>query len=146
MNANMQKLMLDSLCNTLSSIMPRTVRQAKLVTAPSPWNGSQMGVSIGYASPVSLRMVIDGERDMFGRMGEMMFGMQLEGEMLDSCVGEMANMLAGGTTTILGGLGIATDISPPLLLQSFDGEGRGVALPVEIEEVGSVRIMLLADE
>jgi len=146
MNANLQKLMLDSLCDALTGMMPGTVRQAAPAMVDLPLSGSGMGVAIGYASPLSLRMVIDGERDTFGRMGAVLFGMQLEGEMLDSCVGEMANMIAGGTTTILGGLGIETDITPPSLIQSYEGEGRGVVLPVEIDQVGPVRILLLANE
>jgi chemotaxis protein CheX len=39
-------------------------------------------------------MILDGQRVVFSQMSEAIFGMYMEGEILDSCVSEIANIIA----------------------------------------------------
>ncbi len=87
---------------------------------------------------------MDGERRLFSKLSEMIFGMPMEGEMLDSCAQVIVNIIAGGTTTPLSCRGIAADITPPSLLNaSTSVEGYEGGLALFIEEVGTMRILLL---
>ncbi|MFD0672340.1 chemotaxis protein CheX [Cohnella sp. GCM10027633] len=144
MSRDIQNLLLDSLCDSMRNVIPRPIDQAEATAGERPDAVDEMGVAISFADPISVRMIIDGERRMFSKMSEVMFGMPMEGEMLDSCVGEIANIIAGGTTTLLSNRGISADITPPSLLAgktAVDGYENGLAL--NIEEVGNMRIMLL---
>ena len=144
MSRTIQTMLLDSVCDSMRNIIPRPVGQAEAMTGGKPASVDELGVAISFANPVGIRMILDGERRMFSRMSEVMFGMPMEGEMLDSCVGEIANIIAGGTTTLLSSQGVSADITPPSLLNAYssvDGYKSGLAL--KIEDVGNLRIMLL---
>lgn len=144
MSRNIHTLLLDSLCDSMRNVIPRPIDQTAAAASERTGTVGEMGVAISFADPISVRMIIDGERRMFSKMSEVLFGMPMEGEMLDSCVGEIANIIAGGTTTLLSDRGISADITPPSLLTgntAVDGYENGLAL--NIEEVGNMRIMLL---
>lgn len=144
MSPTIQTLLLNSVCDSMRNIIPKPIGQTDAFSDGQPETVNELGVAISFANPVGIRMILDGERRMFSRMGEVMFGMPMEGEMLDSCAQEIANIIAGGTTTLLNSHGIAADITPPSLLNAYspvDGYESGLALV--IEEVGNMRIMLL---
>ncbi|MFC5530392.1 chemotaxis protein CheX [Cohnella yongneupensis] len=144
MSQNIHDVLLSSLCESMRNVIPRPIDQSEAEADANPATVNEMGVSISFANPISVKMIIDGERQMFSKMSEVLFGMPMEGEMLDSCVGEIANIIAGGTTTLLSNHGIAADITPPSLLTeraTINGYENGLAL--NIEEVGNMRIMLL---
>ena len=49
---------------------------------------------IGITGDVKGLLVLEGNEIVFGGIGEAMFGMPLEGEMLGSFSGELGNMIA----------------------------------------------------
>ena len=144
MNRNIHSLLLGTVCDSIGNVIPRPIGQAVEHTSPQESVAvGEMGVAIRFEGMIGVRMVLDGERSTFSNISEVLFGMRMEGEMLDSCVGEIANFIAGGTATLLGNHGIAANITPPTLL---DGEGTigrcesGLAL--NIEEIGNMRVLL----
>lgn len=107
---------------------------------------SDVGVLVGIIGDVEGRLIIEGESRVFTHLSQSMYGMPLEGEMLHSFVGEMANMIAGNTSTLLAGRGRRIDITPPTVMvgqMQMYGFSRGIKIPVELEAVGSVNTILL---
>ena len=56
----------------------------------------QFGVLIGITVDIKGKLILAGDSTIFGSIGESMFGMPLEGDMLLSFSGELGNMIAGG--------------------------------------------------
>lgn len=148
MTTKMQNLLLDSVRVSIGNIMPQPLNQAEVSISNEPLSKDEIGVSIQFTNS-EYRMILDGQREVFSRMSEAIFGMYMEGEMLDSCVSEIANIIAGGTTTILGEKGVALDITPPSLLQdsfNFNEQANKLTLPISIQTVGDIRVVLLENQ
>jgi chemotaxis protein CheX len=141
-----KELLLTSIIESVSQIIP-------VPTTNQPSNGfkesviqSEMGVLVGITGDIYGRILIDGESDIFSRLGESMFGMPLEGEMLHSFVGEFANMIAGNTSTLIDQKGFKIDITPPTVmvgqLQLYGFE-QGISVVLDITNVGQINLILL---
>lgn len=107
---------------------------------------SDVGVLVGIVGDLEGRLIIEGESRIFTHLSQSMFGMPLEGEMLHSFVGEMANMIAGNTSTLLANRGKRIDITPPTIMvgqMQMYGFNRGIKIAVELEAVGPVNTILL---
>ncbi len=107
---------------------------------------SDVGVLIGIVGDMEGRLVIEGESRIFAQLSQNMCGIALEGEMLHSFVGEMANMIAGNTSTLLSGRGKQIDITPPTVMVGelrLYGFKRGIRVTVHLEAVGPVNTILL---
>ncbi len=109
---------------------------------------TQFGVLIGITGDVGGKLVLSGEETVFGAIGETMFGMALEGEMLASFSGELGNMLAGSLSTTIEGEGINTDITSPTIIQgntSLSGYMQALHVTVAFAGAGDMDIYLLLD-
>lgn len=107
---------------------------------------SEVGVLVGITGDVSGRIVLEGNSETFSKLGQSMFGMLLEGEMLHSCIGEIANMIAGKTSTIIYQKGHTIDITPPTVMvgqMKIYGFERGISVNLNILDVGGINIILL---
>jgi Predicted inhibitor of MCP methylation, homolog of CheC len=145
MSRDIRDLLLSSVCDSMRNVIPRPIAHSEPMPGNHLESVDELGVAIRFANPIGMSMIMDGERRMFSKMSEMVFGMPMEGEMLDSCAQEIVNIIAGGTTTVLSGRGIAADITPPTLLNaSASVEGYEGGLALNIEEVGTMRIILLS--
>jgi chemotaxis protein CheX len=145
MNLNLQKLLLDSVCDSIRKVIPRTLHQSVPDKITSLIMQNEIAVSIQFTNS-DYQMILDGQRDVFSRIGESIFGMYMEGEMLDSCVGEIANIIAGGTISLLVDRGLSIDITPPKMLSenfTFQDYENTMTVPLNIEEVGDIRVVLL---
>ncbi|WP_163972061.1 chemotaxis protein CheX [Oceanobacillus halotolerans] len=108
----------------------------------------QFGVLIGITGDIKGKLVLDGQTSIFGSVGETMFGMPLEGEMLTSFSGELGNMIAGGLSTNVAESGINIDITSPTIVQGntkLSGYKKALHVSVNLENVGEMGICLLLD-
>lgn len=108
-----------------------------------------MCVLVGFTGDIAGRMLIDGQGESFGKLGETMFGMALEGEMLHSFVGEIANMVAGSMCTLISQKGRKVDITPPTIMEGkmkLFGFEKAIYVPLAVEQVGELNIILLLKE
>jgi chemotaxis protein CheX len=147
MTQNLQNLLLDSVRVSIGNMLPQSLDQSEVSISNEPIRKDEIGVSINFTNS-EYCMILDGQRVVFSRMSEAIFGMYMEGEMLDSCVSEIANIIAGRTTTILGEQGVALDITPPSLLEEnyhFDNQANKLMLPISIQTVGDIRVVLLKE-
>src|SRR5690625_237128 len=74
-------------------------------------------VLIGITADMKGKLVFTGEASTFSSVGERMYGMTLEGEMLQSFSGELGNMIAGGISTNLAEHETEIMITTPTILQ-----------------------------
>lgn len=108
----------------------------------------QIGVLIGITGDVKGQLVITSEAPVFSNIGETMFGMPLEGEMLSSFSGELGNMIAGSLSANVMEKGIHTDITPPTILQgdtTLTGYKHAFQVSFEFNNTGELDIYLLID-
>ncbi|WP_239615607.1 chemotaxis protein CheX [Cohnella mopanensis] len=141
--------LVNSAVESLSQVIPRVTQIYPPKAFQQTETQIEMSVLIGITGEVSGRIVLEGESPAFSKLGEAMFGMPLEGEMLHSCVGEIANMIAGKTSSILFQKGHKIDITPPTVVvgkfQMFGFE-KGISVLVHIADVGEVNMILLLQQ
>ncbi len=78
-----------------------------------------------------------------------MFGMPLEGEMLESFTGEFGNMIAGNLCTAVGQENLEIDITPPTVMvgnTKLYGFEKAFVLPVTIPNIGALTVLLTIEE
>ncbi|QPC46650.1 chemotaxis protein CheX [Mangrovibacillus cuniculi] len=147
----LNKTITEIVNGTIESINTLVASETKigklaLITEPYPHDG--IGVLIGMTGDIRGRVLIDGKPEMFSSIGQAMFGMPIEGEMLESFSGELGNMLAGNLATNLSAKGLVMDITPPTVLvgqSKVYGFDKAVRLPVELTGLGELKIVLMID-
>lgn len=133
---------------SLKSVIPLTMDIKSPSLMVQPFDQKEMGVLIGIVGDIKGRIIIDSTANCFSQIGATMFGMPLEGEMLESFTGELGNMIAGNLcTTVAGNLEI--DITPPTVIvgtSKLFGFQHAFKLPVDLTGVGEMTIILTIDE
>lgn len=140
---------LNGSINSLKSLLPMEVNIHNPSLFTEPFSQKEMGVLIGILGDLKGRIIIDSTANAFGAIGSQMFGMPLEGEMLESFTGEFGNMFAGKLCTIVGQESLDLDITPPTVLvgqTKLYGFDKAFKLPVTIENIGELNILFTIDE
>ncbi|WP_456275774.1 chemotaxis protein CheX [Bacillus sp. AK128] len=146
-NENITKI-LNGTIHSVKSILPMAIT----IGSPSMFQEkvikSKMSVLIGITGDVKGRIVIDGDPTTFSTIGEVMYGMQLEGEMLESFTGELGNMIAGNLATNASQNNLIMDITPPTILvgeAKLSGFKQAIQVPVTINESANMSIILMME-
>ncbi|WP_257985585.1 chemotaxis protein CheX [Bacillus sp. V5-8f] len=108
----------------------------------------QFGVLIGFTGGLKGKILFKADKDVFSRLGEAMFGMPLEGDMLVSFAGELGNMIAGGLCTNVFGQGLTIDITSPTIMEGeskISGFKKAMELSVTFQEKGDLFMYFLLD-
>lgn len=108
----------------------------------------EFGVLIGFVGDSRGKLVYRGEQSIFGSIGEVMYGMPLEGEMLNSFSSELGNMLSGGLCTYLSEQGVILDITPPTIIEGkskISGFEKAIEMELMLSDKGSIYLYLLKD-
>ena len=123
------------------------------VNSPSivkePYEQKEMGVLIGLVGDLKGRIIIDGSPEIFSGIGSAMFGMPLEGAMLESFTGELGNMIAGKLCTFAGQESLDLDITPPTVMvgkTKLYGFQQAFKIPASIDGVGDLCILYTIDD
>ncbi|MFD2131453.1 chemotaxis protein CheX [Pseudogracilibacillus auburnensis] len=106
------------------------------------------GVLVGITGDIKGKLVFTGDPTIFEAIGEKMYGMSLEGEMLLSFSGELGNMIAGGMSTKIAESGMDIDITTPTILQgetTLSGYKQALAIAANFENIGFMNTNLLLD-
>ncbi|MGD6845069.1 chemotaxis protein CheX [Bacillus infantis] len=148
-----------SLTKSIEDIISGTIESIKSVfpfessvEAPAqfsqPFTQHSIGVLVGITGDLRGRIIIDGEEQVFSKIGEAMFGMLMEGEMLESFSGELGNMIAGNLSIYLSGQGLQIDITPPTVLvgeTKVYGFEKAYSLSVKIAVAGELMVVLMLE-
>lgn len=140
-------LLLNGTITSFKSVIPITHQ----ITSPQLLGKSlhlEFGVLIGITGDLKGKLILAGETSVFASIGDKMFGMPVEGEMLASFAGELGNMIAGGIATIIDCNGIKTDITAPTIFSGnsmITGYEKAIQLAAIFDQVGKLDIYLLLD-
>ncbi|QFF98751.1 chemotaxis protein CheX [Psychrobacillus glaciei] len=140
---------LNGTIQSLKSVIPLPMEIKSPSLMVQPFEQKEMAVLIGIIGDVKGRIIIDSTAKCFSSIGATMFGMPLEGEMLESFTGELGNMIAGNLCTSVAGNGVEIDITPPTVIvgtTKLFGFQHAFKLPVEITGIGELLIILTIDE
>lgn len=94
----------------------------------------RFGVFIGIVGDIKGKLVLVGNKEAFCSIGEVMFGMPIEGEMLTSFSGELGNMVAGNVSTFIANDGLNIDITSPSIIEG-DATVSGYVLAIQQQAV-----------
>lgn len=139
---------LNGTIESVKSVIPCELQIDQPNLIAEPFMQKSIGVLIGLTGDFRGRIIIDGSEEVFGKIGELMFGMFLEGEMLDSFSGELGNMIAGNLSTFVSQNGVDIDITPPTVLvgeTKMYGFDKALCLPVSLNNIGSLSIILMLE-
>lgn len=140
---------LNGTISSMRTILPMQIEVSTPSISSEPYVQQEIGVLIGIVGDIKGRIIIDGSPQTFGSIGASMFGMPLEGEMLESFTGELGNMVAGNLCTIVAKEGLELDITPPTVMvgnTKLYGFQKIFRLPTKIDGVGEIKILLTIDD
>jgi chemotaxis protein CheX len=139
---------LNGTIDSVKSVIPLPIQIDKPTLIKQPYKQVSLGVLIGMTGDVRGRLIIEGNEEVIGRIGQSMFGMPIEGEMLQSFAGELGNMLAGNLATSVAQKGVEMDITPPTVLlgeTKLFGFEKALCLPLSFEDIGRMSIILMVE-
>jgi len=148
-NSKYFQTILNGTIHALKSILPMDIEVKSPSIISEPVQQQQMGVLIGLIGDLKGRVIIDSSPEVFSGIGSTMFGMPLEGEMLESFTGEFGNMIAGNLCTAVGQESLEIDITPPTVMvgnTKLYGFEKAFALPVSVPSVGALTVLLTIEE
>ncbi|WP_052036634.1 chemotaxis protein CheX [Tumebacillus flagellatus] len=126
---------------------PLTTQKPSLVKTSFPMNAT--AVLIGVTGDLRGRFLLVAEDSVFASVAESMYGMTLSGEMLNSFVGEIGNIVAGTMATKLSLRKFRVDITPPTVLSgstTISGFKSAIQVPVDAGERGQLTLLLIFEE
>jgi chemotaxis protein CheX len=151
-NTNEQSKSITLLLNGTITSLRDVVPLEPKINKPGLLQGNlnlQFGVLIGIIGDIKGQLLITGDSNIFGSIGETMFGMPLDGEMLVSFSGELGNMIAGGIATNIVKSGVRIDITTPTILKgdtTLSGYKKAIHINVFYLSLGDLNIYLLLEQ
>jgi len=133
---SLEQNILVEVIDSISSILPFQVEEAK--TKELIPSSDCITVQIETVGDYQSTIVLKGDNRFFNEIGKTMYGMELEGMMLESFASELWNMILGGIMVNATQQGVDVDITPATLngelhdteaiyhLDVFQGEKIGV--------------------
>ncbi|MCL6600196.1 MAG: chemotaxis protein CheX [Alicyclobacillus macrosporangiidus] len=130
----------------VNSVIPNTFEPGSPSILMAPILQTELGVLIGITGDVRGRLIVSTTTDVLARIGESMYGIELDDEMVKSFASEFTNMIAGHMVRLAEGLNM--DISPPTTLEGetkLYGFNHGVMVPLVSKRIGTVRLALVLE-
>lgn len=141
--------LLNSTIHSIKTVIPAGIQIEKPTLYTSNSIRSSLSVLIGMTGQVHGQLVIGGTTSLFAQISQMMYGMTLEGDMLESFTCELGNMIAGQLVTHASNQQVVMDITPPTLLvgeTSMKGFQKAILMPVNIEGKGTLNVIVTMHE
>ncbi len=143
------QMILNGTIASLTTVIPVKLEVLAPALIVQPYEQKELSVLIGLVGGVKGRLIIETTTDVIGIIGQAMFGMSIEGEMVESFTGELGNMVAGNLCTLLEKDNMILDISPPTVMTGaikFFGFKQAFKLPVRLEDGSMLNVLLTIDE
>jgi chemotaxis protein CheX len=148
MDSSLGKL-LDGVVEAVGVVFPFSVECLPSIAVNESIFQSELGVLIGLTGSVKGRLVVEAPKRIFSHISSAMYGMELDGDMLESFVGELGNMVGGSICTRVSTEGLSLDITPPTVLvgqTKMTGLGEGRCLPVAFPDGGQLHVSVVLDK
>ncbi|MDZ5711966.1 chemotaxis protein CheX [Jeotgalibacillus haloalkalitolerans] len=139
------KNLLNGMIHSINKVVPVTIKHSNPSVLNMPYQQNQVAVLIGMTGELKGNILIDGDKKHFSSLGESMYGMHLEDDMLISFIGEVGNMIAGNLTTYISSEGVEMDITPPSVMSgssTLHNFKQAVHLPFEAAGIGQFSILV----
>ena len=143
------QMILNGTITSLTAVIPVKLDVLSPSLIVQPYMQKELSVLIGFVGGMKGRMIIDTSKEVINTIGQAMFGMSIEGEMVESFTGELGNMIAGNLCTILEKDGLTLYISPPTVMSGetkFFGFKQAFKLPVRLEDGKMLHVLLTIDD
>lgn len=143
------QMILNGTITSLTTVIPVKLDVLPPSLTVQPYVQKELSVLIGLIGGIKGRLIIDTSQQGIETIGQAMFGMSIEGEMIESFTGELGNMVAGNLCTLLEKDGLHLDISPPTVMAGetkFFGFTQAFKLPVRLEDGTMLHVLLTMDE
>ncbi len=143
------QMILNGTIASLTTVIPVKLDVLAPTMTVQPYEQKEISVLIGLVGGVKGRLILETTNEVIGQIGQAMFGMSIEGEMIESFTGELGNMVAGNLCTLLEKDGLILDISPPTVMtgtMKFFGFKQAFKLPVQLEDGSMLNVLLTIDE
>ena len=140
---------LNSCIEAMKTVLPMELSISSPSVISQPFIHQSLSVLIGIIGDERGRIIFDGNADTFTKIAEAMFGMRVEGEMLESFTGELGNMICGNLATFTAQKGITLDITPPTVIAGSTkiyGFSKGIKLPISLGDYGNLTILLMLEQ
>ena len=141
--------MLNSTLEAMTTVIPVQVQRNAPSLVEHSFVQPAAGVVIGITGELPGRLILNAHQATFANIAQILYGMALEGDILESFIGEVGNMVAGNAVTELATKGVKVSISPPTVLvgeTKITGFTRGILVPLELNDVGPIQVVLIIDE
>lgn len=141
--------LLNGTISAFKMIFPDKVSIQPPTLSNEPQNQLEMGVLISIIGDVNGRLILDGTPDIFSKIGESMYGMKLEGDILESFVGEFGNIIAGKICIFSAENNFDLDITPPTVMNGhthLSGFTQTIRMPISLLDFGSIHLLLAIDD
>jgi len=145
-NAGRITSLLNATLNSIHELVNIEAEKPSMMKAPLLQ--TDFGVLVGILGDLRGRLFILGESAVFAHAGVTMYGMELEGDMLESFVGEFGNSVAGHTATRLYNQSIKIDITPPTTMQGkvkLGGFGTAISVPFLLNGAKGQLVLAMED-
>lgn len=140
--------LLNSTLSAIQAVIPARIMHSSPALIERSFMQSDKSVLIGITGEIPGRLILDGHHATFSNLAQTMYGMALEGDMLDSFVGEIGNMVAGNAVSELSMKGVSVNISPPTVFvgeTKITGFEQGIQVPLELRDVGAMNVVLIVE-
>ncbi|OMP65660.1 chemotaxis protein CheX [Domibacillus epiphyticus] len=139
------KEILNCTIESIRTVIPVEAQVGRPSLLTGSFHHHAIGVFIGITGDLPGRVILDGPADAFSNLGTKMFGMPIEGEMVESFAGEVVNMIAGNMGSNLFAKGITIDITPPTIIvgdSKISGFKEAIEMPIIFQDTGEFRLVL----
>lgn len=136
---------LNGTIESVETVIPHPITRKAPFVINAPVIQSELGVLVGIAGAVPGRLMVLANTQVFVALATSMFGVTLEGDMLESFVGELGNMIGGNMCTAVSNQGLLLEVTPPTVLvgeTKLTGFGKAICIPIQIETIGELEVIL----
>lgn len=140
---------LNASIQSITSVLPLKINVQAPAMIGNAYDQKEISVIIGLVGDVKGRMILDTTLSKIGDIGEAMFGMKIEGEMVESFCGELGNMIAGNLCTLLEKDSLTVDISPPTVMvgtAKISGFQKAIQLPLQFDDSSTMHLLLTIED
>ncbi|AJD91255.1 hypothetical protein JMA_19380 [Jeotgalibacillus malaysiensis] len=137
--------LLNGMIHSINKVVPVSIQHSRPSMITVPYQQDQIAVLIGMTGELKGNILLDGDKQHFSSLGESMYGMYLEDDMLISFIGEVGNMIAGNLTTYISSEGVEMDITPPSVMTgetTLHNFKQAIHLPFEAAGIGQFSILV----
>ncbi|MBX0356267.1 chemotaxis protein CheX [Halobacillus sp. Nhm2S1] len=139
---------LNGSVHTVHRMIPLEIKNEEPSLLDQTYMNGDLGVLIGMTGDLACQLLIEGSEASFSLIGERMYGLPMEGEMLSSFTAELGNMIAGNLATHLLEHEVTIDITTPTLVggnKKLEKSREGFHVPLSIEKEHQLSLILLIE-